>query len=101
MYADGVSVIMKKTEGIMEYTVTVNSLEQTEKLLDEAWELAKKLPENQEYLNMPWFTREYQLTLAFAGSAASANGKELTDSWVDECLKDHIEDMKKILRTMK
>ena len=83
----------------MEYTVTVTSFEQTERLLDEAWELAQILPENQSYIGMPWFTREYQLTLAFAGSAASANGKELTDSWVDECLKDHIADMKKILRT--
>ena len=84
----------------MEYTVTVNALEQTEKLLDEAWELAQILPENQAYLTMPWFTREYQLTLAFNGSAASANGRELTDSWVDECLKDHIRDMKKILKSI-
>ena len=81
----------------MEYTVTVNSLEQTEKLLDEAWELAKKLPENQEYLNMPWFTREYQLTLALSGSAASVHKHELEDSWINECLLDHINDMKKLL----
>ena len=57
----------------------------------------KEIPENQDYLDKPWFTREYQLTLAINGSAASARSRKLEDSWINECLMDHINDMKKLL----
>ena len=80
------------------YTVEIQTDEKTEQLLDEAWELAKKLPENREYLNQPWFTREYQLSLALSGSAASARERVMQDTWVNECLMDHIKDMKKAIQ---
>lgn len=80
------------------YTVEINADEKTEILLDEAWQLAQKLPENQEYLDKPWFTREYQLTLAVNGSAASARDRVLAGTWINECLMDHINDMKKLLK---
>lgn len=79
------------------YTVEIHGDEKTEELLDEAWLLAKEIPENQDYLDKPWFTREYQLTLAINGSAASARSRKLEDSWINECLMDHINDMKKLL----
>ena len=79
------------------YTVEINSDERTEQLLDEAWALAQRLPENKKYLGEPWFTREYQLTLAINGSAASSRKRTMQDSWVNECLTDHINDMKKLL----
>lgn len=79
------------------YTVEINADETTEKLLDEAFSLAAQLDENKEYLDKPWFTREYQLTLALNGSALSARGRELSGSWVNESLIDHINDMKKLL----
>ena len=79
------------------YTAEIHAGEQTAKLLDEAWRIAQKLSENKKYINEPWFTREYQLTLAINGSAASARNRTLQDSWVDECLRDHINDMKKVL----
>ncbi len=81
------------------YTAEILADETTEKLLDRAWELAQKLPENREYLDKPWFTREYQLTLALRGSAVSSRGRELKDSWVNECLRDHIGDLEKAFET--
>ena len=79
------------------YTVEINADVKTEILLDEAWKLAQLLPENREYLDKPWFTREYQLTLALNGSASSAHDKIMDDRWVNEALLDHIGDMEKIL----
>lgn len=79
------------------YTVEIHGDEKTEELLDEAWKLAQKIGENQKYLDQPWFTREYQLTLAINGSAVSAGKRTLRDSWINECLTDHINDMKKLL----
>lgn len=79
------------------YTAEINADAKTESLLDEAWNLAQKLPENEAYLNKPWFTREYQLTLALNGSASSASDRIMNDTWVNECLMDHISDMEKIL----
>ncbi len=79
------------------YTVEINTDAKTEQLLDEAWQLAQILPENAEYLDKPWFTREYQLSLALSGSAASAHERTMQDSWVNEALTDHINDMKKVL----
>lgn len=79
------------------YTVEIHGDEKTEELLDEAWLLAKEIPENQAYLDKPWFNREYQLSLAVNGSAASAHDRKLEDSWINECLRDHINDMKKLL----
>ena len=80
------------------YTVEIHGDEKTEELLDAAWELAQKLEENQKYLDQPWFTREYQLTLAINGSAASAGTRDLKDIWINECLTDHLNDMKKLLK---
>jgi hypothetical protein len=79
------------------YQAEIHADAKTEMLLDEAWQLAQKLPENQEYLKQPWFTREYQLSLALSGSAASVHKHQLKDSWINECLLDHINDMKKLL----
>ena len=79
------------------YTVEINADVKTEILLDEAWKLAQLMPENREYLDKPWFTREYQLTLALNGSASSAHDKIMDDRWVNEALLDHIGDMEKIL----
>ena len=79
------------------YVAEIHAAQSTEKLLDEAFALAKKLDENPTYVPEPWFTREYQLTLALNGSASSARDRILRDSWVDEALRDHINDMKKIL----
>ncbi|MBQ7992752.1 MAG: hypothetical protein IJM63_11840 [Solobacterium sp.] len=79
------------------YTVEIHADVKTEILLDEAWNLARKLPENRQYLDQPWFTREYQLTLAINGSASSAHDKIMNDTWVNEALMDHIADMEKIL----
>lgn len=79
------------------YTVEIHGDERTEELLDEAWILAQEIEENKKYLDQPWFTREYQLTLAINGSAASAGRRVLKDSWINECLSDHISDMKKLL----
>ena len=79
------------------YNVEIHTDEKTEELLDEAWQLAKMLPENREYLDQPWFTREYQLSLALSGSAACVHKHQLKDSWINECLLDHINDMKKLL----
>ncbi len=79
------------------YTVEINADVKTEILLDEAWKLAQLLPENREYLDKPWFTREYQLTLALNGSASSAHDKIMDDRWVNEALLDHIGDMERIL----
>lgn len=80
------------------YTVEITTDEKTEHLLDEAWKLACVLPENAEYMDKPWFTREYQLSLALSGSAASARERTMQDTWVNEALTDHINDMKKILK---
>ena len=79
------------------YTVEINADVKTEILLDEAWKLAQLLPENRDYLDKPWFTRDYQLTLALNVSASSAHDKIMDDRWVNEALLDHIGDMEKIL----
>ncbi|MDO4416474.1 MAG: hypothetical protein Q4C20_15485 [Erysipelotrichaceae bacterium] len=82
------------------YQAEIHADAKTEMLLDEAWELAQKLPENQQYLKQPWFTREYQITLALNGSASSAHDKIMNDTWINEALMDHISDMERILEEM-
>ena len=79
------------------YAIELMGDEKTEELLNRAFELAVVLPENAEYLDKPWFTREYQLVIALQGSAASSGSRPLHDTWINESLTDHIRDMERIL----
>ena len=78
-------------------TAEIHLTEQMEALLVEAFALACQLEENQKYLNEPWFTKEYQLSLALNGLASSSSGRPLTATWAEEALIDHVNDMKQLL----